>query len=371
MNGYKVRVASTGAYLPGQPVTFDQINSVLGELSDAPPEVDKWIKQVSPLMKEMLGIEQYHYAIDPTTGEFSETNITMSVKVANIALEKAGMKAEEIDLLIYTGACIEQMPTISTRIQEELGIGMCAEMSIHANCTSTYKGIMLAQDLISIGRYKNVMVISSNMASSTLRAKFFNQKMLKKEQVFLRWFLCDGAGCIIFKGENDNEKSGLYLESSHIESLGCGIEPMMYDMREAYAMNPLEVYEKGLHHINQRRTTFENVKKDNFLASVFEDGLCRMRDKYEVKLEKTKYFQINFPAKHVYDLIKERCCGLGIPESAYYTKLDSFGYAGPPMALICIDCLINEKSLEPGDQIISFVTEVSKIMQAGFMLKYY
>ncbi|HEX3028923.1 MAG TPA: hypothetical protein VHT34_06395 [Clostridia bacterium] len=96
-----------------------------------------------------------------------------------------------------------------------------------------------------------------------------------------------------------------------------------------------------------------------------------MRDKYGFRLEDTTYFQINFPAKHVYDLMKEKCSGAGIPENAYYSKLDSFGYAGPPMVLISMDYLLSEKKLKPGDQIISFVTEVSKVMQAGFMLKCY
>lgn len=371
MDGFKVRIAGTGSYLPGQPVKFDDIHSILGELTDAPPKLDMWIRQVSPFMKEILGIEQYYYAIDPSTGEFNETNVSMSVKAAKNAMEKARVTAQDIDLLIYAGACMEQMPTTSVRIQEELGIKMCAELSVHANCTSTYKAIMLAQDLLSIGRYKNALIVSSNMASSTLVSKFFNQKMLKKEQVFLRWFLCDGAGCIILKSEKDTKVPGVYLEGSHIESIGCGIEPMMYDMREAYSMNPLTVYEKGLHHINQARTTFENSERDNFLADAFVKGLGRMRDKYGIKLEDTTYFQINFPAKHVYDLIKEKCSDISIPENSYYTKLDSYGYAGPAMVLISIDCLLAEKTLKPGDQIISFVTEVSKIMQAGFMLKCY
>jgi 3-oxoacyl-[acyl-carrier-protein] synthase III len=45
------------------------------------------------------------------------------------------------------------------------------------------------------------------------------------------------------------------------------------------------------------------------------------------------------------------------------------GYAGPPMAFICLDKMIREEKLEKSDLILSFVTEVSKFMQAGFLLE--
>ena len=48
----------------------------------------------------------------------------------------------------------------------------------------------------------------------------------------------------------------------------------------------------------------------------------------------------------------------------------SMGYAGPPMVFICLDKILKEEKLEQGDLIISFVTEVSKFMQAGFTLEY-
>jgi len=44
------------------------------------------------------------------------------------------------------------------------------------------------------------------------------------------------------------------------------------------------------------------------------------------------------------------------------------GYIGPPMALLCLDRINREEKLEPGDLILSFVTEVSKFMQAGYII---
>lgn len=372
MRGYKVKLVGTGAYLPGNPVKFDDINKVLGSIEGAPANVTKWFTQIQPIMKELLGVEQYHYAIDPETREFTETNISMSVKAAKKAMQDAGLKPEDIDFLAYGSSCLEQMPTASVRIQEELGIKACAEMSIHSNCTSTYKAIMLAHDLIANGRYKTAMVISSNMASSLLRSEYFNLELLQRDQIFIRWFLCDGAGCMIFARDESETPKGSYLEASYVESIGCGWDPIMFDRREAYSMNPLEVYKKGLHHMVQKGTTIlEGEEKGHMLSNAFMEGLDRMAKMFDIDLKKTTYFQINLPTQHVFDLIKEKCTKLGMPEDVYYTKLRDYGYVGPPMVLITMDRLFKEESIKPGDQIISFVTEVSKVMQGGFMIKCY
>ena len=51
-------------------------------------------------------------------------------------------------------------------------------------------------------------------------------------------------------------------------------------------------------------------------------------------------------------------------------KLDELGYNGPPMALVCLDKIIREETLNSGHYIASFVTEVSKFMQAGYFVRH-
>jgi len=67
----------------------------------------------------------------------------------------------------------------------------------------------------------------------------------------------------------------------------------------------------------------------------------------------------------------EECEGLGIQKEKLYTKMSTMGYIGPPMVFVCLDRILREEKLQKDDLIISFVTEVSKFMQAGFTLKYY
>jgi len=365
----KVRIAGTGTFLPGSPFTIDQVDEILGELTEAPPKIRSWLRRMKDMMKQMVEVENYYYAIDPVTRQFTEDNVSMAAAAARKALEMAGIQPSGIEFIAYGSAHQDQMPTASVRIQESLGIENCGEISIHANCTSAYKAMMVAYDFVRSGRYKNALVISSGISSSQLRAEYYNQAIVKKEELFLRYFLCDGAGALVIKSDNSGS-GGLYIENIYIESPGGKKPCAMKDRRPAFWMNPKEEFEKGFHHLAQM---FQDELRNNFHeegGTIFYHGLGRMLKKYPADLSKVKYFQVNFPSRHVAELVMEECASLGIPAEALYTKISSMGYAGPPMVFICLDKILREESLSKGDLILSFVTEVSKFMQAGFTLKY-
>ncbi len=372
----EVYIRGSGSFLPGEPVPFENIGEVLGELKNAPERIRKWMKTTESVLKELLSVEYFHYAYDPEKMEFTEDNISMSVKAAEKALDAAGLGPEDIDLICYGSPHQDQMPTPSVRIQERLGIEMCDEISVHANCTSAYKAMYLAHQLISSSKNRYALVVSSNIASSELIADYYNQKKADKDSLFLRWFLCDGAGALVLSSEPKKDTQGKPLKNykitnTYIESIGGKRPSLMFNNRPAYWINPLKEYEQGMHHLKQK---FRNsLSTDLFQGedgSIFIQGLKRMLDEKPVPPEKIRYMQVNLPAKHIADSVREECAGLGIQESAYYTKLDNLGYSGPPMAFICLDKIIREEEILRGEYIVSFVTEVSKFMQAGYSVIY-
>jgi 3-oxoacyl-[acyl-carrier-protein] synthase III len=294
----------------------------------------------------------------------------MAVKAALKAINMAGIRPGEIEFISYGSAHQHQMPTATVRIQEQLGIENCGEISVHANCTSAYKALMIAYEFIRSGRYTNALVLSSGISSSQLRAEYYNQQVVKKEELFLRYFLCDGAGALIIRKDNSG-KEGLFIENVYTESPGGGKPSAMKDGRPAYWMNPREEYSEGRHHLAQM---FQDELASNFHepgGSVFYNGLKRMLEKYPADLKKVRYFQVNFPSSHISEMVMDECENLGIRRDSLYTKISSLGYVGPPMVFICLDKIMREENLSDGDIILSFVTEVSKFMQAGFTLKYY
>jgi 3-oxoacyl-[acyl-carrier-protein] synthase III len=365
-----VMVSGSGSFLPGLPVARAEVDYYLGELTEAPPKIRKWLKRIKDLMAELLEVEYYHFALDPVTRQFTEDNITMSVKAANRALEKAGVRSGDVELIVYGSAHQDQMPTASVRIQEGLGIERCAELSIHANCTSAYKSLLVASDMIRNGRYNNALVISSSMSSSELIAEYYNQPLVTKEELFLRYFLSDGASALFLQAAPGNE-SGIYIDHVYMESAGGRKPSAMGNKRPAYWMNPKEEFEKGYHHLAQM---FQEELRNNFHetnGSVFLNGLKRMLSEYPVDPAAIRFFQVNFPSRHISELVMEECTELGIPPQTLYSKISTMGYLGPPMAFLCLDRILREEKLDDRDIVLSFVTEVSKFMQAGYVMSWH
>lgn len=369
MSNREVKISGTGHYLPGKPIAFEDADKFLGEITDAPANVAKWFTRIKPLMKEMLDINYYHYAIDPETKAFTDDNVTMSVKASKKAIQMAGLQDTDIQFISYGSAHQHQMPTASVRIQEALGIEACGEISIHANCTSAYKAFLVAYDFIKSGRYDTALVVSSGISSSELISTYYNQPLIKKEELFLRYFLCDGAGAVVLQATED--KKGLIVENAYIESIGGKKPSAMLNKRPAYWQNPKAEFENASHHMAQMFNEKLRLHFHDEDGSVFYKGLKRMIEKYQIDVSQLKYFQVNFPSKHISELIIDECAALGIPKETLYSKMSDMGYVGPPMVFICLDRIFREEKLQTNDLILSFVTEVSKFMQAGFSLRYY
>jgi 3-oxoacyl-[acyl-carrier-protein] synthase III len=368
----KVKVVGSGTYLPGEPVAFDDMDKVLGNLPKAPKTVKKWYENMKAIMKETLDVEYYHYAYDPASKTFLDDNITMAKKASMKAIEAASIKPKDIALICYGSGYQNKMPTGSVLIQEELGIEQCAEFSIHANCTSAYKSLYIATEMLRNGNYETALVVSSQLSSSMFLDDYYNQEKLTREDVFLRWFLCDGAGALVL---TTKDVAGPYLsvENNYLESIGGKKPSLMYNKIPNYTMNPREIYENGLHHVSQ---TFKNLlgsdlfrDNNNKNNSIIFSGIKRMIDKFQIDLKKLRYFQMNLPNKNAVAAVMEEMEQLNMERKVLYSKLNKLGYCGPPMVFICVDQIIREEPLEEGDLIMSFVTEVSKFMQAGFTFR--
>ncbi|MFQ5790504.1 MAG: 3-oxoacyl-ACP synthase III family protein [Acidobacteriota bacterium] len=362
-----VYVAGIGSYSPGEPIPFERIEDVLGRITQAPPKLLRWIDRMRPIMKEMLGVEYCHYAIDPKTRQPTDDNVTMSVKSAEKALAMAGMKPTDIDLLVYAGIMMEYIcPPTTTLIQEELKVPECAEYAIHSNCTSIYKALQLAVDQISLGRYKNALIMTSQLSSPFLRTEHLNEKLLRKPQILLRWFLSDGAGALVATSDSNAGQKRLRVVETYIESMGLGLGPDMYCRVGGHRVNPLETYEKGWHHLTQN---FDQVAKLGVeLAKKAGD---RMLDRVGVDLQEVKYMFMNVPTRHIYDqVVSDVKRDKNVPNLQFYSKLADRGYPGPCAIIHALDGFLQETTPDKGDILASVVAESSKWMYGGFVLEY-
>ena len=362
-----VYIAGIGSYSPGEPIPFSQIDGVLGEITEAPPKLLRWIDRMRPIMQEMLGVEYCHYALDPQTHQPTDDNVTMSVKSARKALAMAGLTPADMDLLVYAGVVPEYAcPPTTTLIQEELQIPECAEYAIHSNCTSIYKALQLATDQLALGRYKQALIMTSQLSSPFLIAEHFNQRVLEKSQVLLRWFLSDGAGALVVTSDPNVGQKRLRVVETYIESLGLGLGPDMYCRVGGHRVHPLESYEKGWHHLHQN---FEQVAK--LSVELGKKAADRMMDRVGLDWSQIRYMFMNVPTKHIHDqVVADITRDKNVPNLQLYSKLADRGYPGPCAIIHALDGFLQENTPQRGDLLASVVAESSKWMYAGFVLEY-
>ena len=127
--GRGVRIAGTGRAVPARVVT----NHDLAKIVDTS---DEWIVQ-------RTGIRARHQASD------DETVFSLGRDALQKALAKAGVKGEELDMIIVASVSGEMLcPSTAARISEAVGADDAAVFDLAAACSGFLYGMNLADTMI-------------------------------------------------------------------------------------------------------------------------------------------------------------------------------------------------------------------------------
>lgn len=368
---YSVQVAGTGSFLPGNPVPNDRLEDVLGRLQNAPPKVISFVDNMGPRMLERSGIQARHYAVDPENGNLTHNFASLSEVAARNALEMAGMHANDVDLLIVSCPSYDQStPPTSTLLQERLGIHSCAEMEIHSNCSGMGKGVQIAFDALSRGRYRTALVCYSQLSSVYLRSCYFNQPKMDKVNAALRWILADGAGAVLLRACDEPNGSRRIIDT-FVESVG-GSRPAgmkaggaAADLMEKNCQIP-ELYDAGRHHLWQ---DFNAV--NDSAAPLLLEGLVRFTSKLGIPSGKVDHYVVSIPSLKLYeDHIPAFLDRLGITREQIQFRCARIGYVGGAATLVHLDQMVRSGEIKPGQLVVVHAVESSKWMTAGFALQW-
>src|SRR3990167_750083 len=143
-------ILGTGSYLPEKILT----NADLEKMVDT---TDEWIV-------ERTGIKQRHLA-GP-----HENASTMVEAAGRIALETAGLKPEEVGMVIVTSTTPHlTFPSTACLLQERLGISGCPAFDLNASaCAGFIYAFSIADQYIRTGMIKNALIIGSELMSSVV-----------------------------------------------------------------------------------------------------------------------------------------------------------------------------------------------------------
>jgi 3-oxoacyl-[acyl-carrier-protein] synthase-3 len=181
------RITGTGSSLPEKILT----NHDLERMVDTS---DEWITS-------RTGIKQRRIAVE---GEFTST---FAVEASRRALAMAGVKAEELDLIILGTVTPDfPFPATSCIVQHEIGASNAAAFDLSAACSGFIFGLSIADKYIRTGEAKKVLVIGAEVLSRVVDWTDRNTCIL----------FGDGSGAAVI--EASEGESGLL--STHIFSNG-------------------------------------------------------------------------------------------------------------------------------------------------------
>ena len=367
----RVSLIGTGSFLPGDPVGMDDLERVLGPLTEAPEPVQRFVSGAGRRMMEGSGIINRHFAIHPETGALTHSFSDLAREACDRALEDAGIEANEVDLLLMSAPTYDySTPPTSAILQEALGIDHCAEMEIHSNCSGVGKATQIAFDSLRLGRYRTALVVYSQLSSVYTRSCYFNQKKVTKAHATLRWILADGSGAIVLRAGEPRPGDHEVLDT-YVESVGCSKAPAMTcgggaaDLKAPDHQIP-EVYNSGTHHLDQ---DFGAVAK--WAGPTLIEGLARFTDQMKIDSSTVSHYIVSVPTKQLFgESLPAVCDRLSIkPEQIKFRSADC-GYCGGAAILIHLDEMARSGELKPGQLAICHSVESSKWMTAGFAVRW-
>ena len=145
----KASITGWGKYLPDKVLT----NKDLEEMVDTS---DEWIKS-------RTGIKQRYIAADnQTTGD-------LAYHASRKALEKANLKAENLDMIIVATVTPDMpFPATSCILEDRLGAANAATFDLEAGCSGFVYGLSVASQFIETGMYDNILVVGAETLSKIM-----------------------------------------------------------------------------------------------------------------------------------------------------------------------------------------------------------
>jgi 3-oxoacyl-[acyl-carrier-protein] synthase-3 len=186
------RVIGTGSYLPGNPVSNNDLAARGIDTND------EWIVT-------RTGIRS-RYLAEPGT-----TSSEMGLLAAQRALEMAGVAGSELDLIIVATSTPDFIfPSTACLIQGRLGNKGAAAFDVQAVCAGFTYALGIAEKFIRSGSHKKALVIGAEVFSRILDWQDRGTCVL----------FGDGAGAVVLEA---SEKPGILATAMHADGSQSGI----------------------------------------------------------------------------------------------------------------------------------------------------
>ena len=302
------RIIGTGSYLPEKVVTNADLEMMV-ETSD------EWIR-------DRTGIRQRHVAAaGETTGD-------LALYAATHALDAAGVKASEIDLIVLGTTTPDIIfPSTACLLQHRLGANGCAAFDVNAACSGFIYALSIADKFIQSGTVRTALVVGAETLT----------RMIDWTDRGTCVLFGDGAGAVVLRADTE---AGVL--STHLHADG-GYKHLLYNPVGVSAGFKLDEPNAGVRVMMTGNEVFKVAVKT--LDSVVEETLAANN------LQKS---DIDWLIPHQANLriIQATAKRLDMPMERVVVTVDRHGNTSSASVPLALDLAVRAGRIERGQLIL-------------------
>jgi 3-oxoacyl-[acyl-carrier-protein] synthase III len=310
----RARIIGTGGYAPEKRLT----NADLSKIVDTS---DEWIR-------DRTGIRSRHVAAD------GETTSDMAVMAAKRALKLAGIRPEDLDLIVMgTISGDMPMPACAAFVQAKLGAKGAAAFDVSAACAGSLYAMSIAEKFIRLGEARFALVIGAELLTRIVDWNDRNTCVL----------FGDAAGALIL-APTDPADADRGILSTHLHTDGNQI-PIL-NIPAGGSLNPTteETVKAGMHLVKmQGKEVFKHAVRH--LEEVSREALAA----HAITPDQVDHVVAHQANLRILEAVLKR---LGIPMEKAVTNIDEYGNTSSASLPMTIDEANRDGRMKPGDLVL-------------------
>ncbi len=310
------RILGVGRYLPERRVT----NFDLAKMFNTS---DEWIQKRTGIVERRFADEGV-YCSD------------LALKASNEAIKSAGMKAEDLDFIIFaTLSPDHQFPGNGCYLQAKMGLADIGAMDIRNQCTGFIYSLAAADAFVRIGMYKRILVVGAEVQSSDLN---FTDEGRDVSVIF-----ADGAGAVIV-GPSEDPSRGIL--SNHLHADGRFADMLKVEMFDISKKPCLT------HEMLDRGSQWPKMQG----KEVFRVAVTKMPEVIEEALKannlKVEDVDLFIPHQANLRINQFAAAKLGVPEEKFYSNIQRYGNTTAATLPICLSEALEQGLIKEGSLIV-------------------
>jgi 3-oxoacyl-[acyl-carrier-protein] synthase III len=312
--GRTCSISGVGSYVPAKILT----NADLEKLVDTS---DEWITTRTGIKERRLAGK-------------NEFTSDLAANAALRALEKAGVTAEQIDLIIVATITPDMpFPSTACLVQRKIGAHRAAGFDLEAACSGFIYGLEIAQQFIMSRTYDTVLVIGAEKLSSIVDWKDRNTCVL----------FGDGAGAAVL--QNRPNAHGLLTAVMGADGRKANLLFMAGGGSRCPATT--ESVAARLHYLRMEgKETFKNAVQA--MQTAAEEALRRC----EIDIARIKCIIPHQANRRIVDAVCDR---LGARPEQLFVNLHKYGNTSAASVAIALDEAVSSGRVQRGDLILMIV----------------